>query len=149
MSSQRPMSRRRAALAMIGSVLVRPWRRMKDVLGIAAAAAAAGSARAQPRRDPELLVRLYSTDDQILRGYLKHSRIEVLRYTPPPDQGKLVSALVLMRRSATIRARLPDRINVEIVAEPPRSEAEVPRVGKGNRYDDPAVRPQGRGVLLR
>ena len=144
------MSRRSAALAMIGLVLLRPWRSMKDVLGIAAAAAAAGSAQAQPRSDPELLVRLHSTDDRILRGYLKRSRIEVLRYTPPPDQGMPVSALV---RDAAQRHRPrpapgPDQW-FEIVAEPPSSEADVPRVGKGNRYADPAVRPEGRGVLIR
>jgi len=108
---------------------------------------AAGRVLAQSD-DRKVLVRLHSPDDEKLRAYLLHSKFEVLRYTPPPEAGAPATALALMPRSATARARLPDRVNVEILAVPPRTESEVPRVGRGNRFEDPNVQPQGRGRLI-
>jgi len=138
---------RRAALAMTGAALAWQW---LPRLGAWLAVSAAGAVLAQDA-DPEVLVRLHATDDQTLRRYLmkNRKRIEVLRYTPANEPGTAVSALVLMRRSATRRERLPDRINVERLAEPPRSASQVPQVGRGNRFADPAAQPQRRGELIR
>ena len=119
-------------------------------LGAWLAVSTAGAVLAQDT-DPEVLVRLHAPDDETLRRYLLKNRkqIEVLRYTPADEARTAVSALVLMRRSATKRERLTGRINAEVLAEPPRSAAQGPQVGRGNRFADPAAKPQGRGELIR
>ena len=148
MSSQVPMRRRAAALGILGSVLLRPWHRIQNAVALAIASAVADRAQGQSD-NRKVLVQLYSPDDETLRRYLLHSRIEVLRYIPPPVSGAPASALALMPRSATVRARLPDRVNVEIVAVPPSTNADVPVVGRGNRFEDPNFQPQVRGQLIR
>jgi hypothetical protein len=35
------------------------------------------------------------------------------------------------------------------LARPPKTDREIPKVGKGNRFADPKVLPRGRGKIVR
>ncbi len=141
----------------LGTFIVRAWRPLGALTAKGAVVLAAGSVAFLPAGaqdlpagpDDELLVRLRSKDVPRLRRFVRDNGVEVLRMLPPEGRERDVTAIVLMRRRTLGRAREEPGLQVEVLAEPPKTLAEVPQVGKGNRFADPGVLPEGVGQLVR
>lgn len=118
----------------------RDWRR---------AAIDEGRGAAGNDHDPEVLVRVTTTDVEALKRFLQSNRFEVLRVMLPARGDPDAVATLLMRRSDGERALLVAAFKVEILAGPPWSDADIPEVGRGNRFANPGVLPAGGGRLVR
>lgn len=97
---------------------------------------------------PNLLVRLRSRDARAFKEFVRANKIGFASAPPRLDPDGTITGVVVMTRSQLAKARLIPALRAEIVARPPTTQSELPRVGRGNRFDDPKVLPQGRGVLV-
>ena len=98
--------------------------------------------------DPEILVRLVTQDVAALKHFLKTNPVEVVRVLLP-DDGYPAWAAILTSESVAARARSAAEMEVVVLARPPKTDREIPKVGKGNRFADPKVLPRGRGKIVR
>jgi len=130
---------RRAAAAFL--LLSRLGRMVLPLAGVGAALAAPDPA------DPEVLARVTFPNQRAFRDAVKKFRLEVVRILAFEKPDGPVTALVLMRTTALTFVKQDPLARVEIVAEPPTDPADVPRVGKGNRFADPHSLPEGQGIL--
>jgi hypothetical protein len=120
------------------------------VVGPLVAVLSMGFARgaAPPADDARVLVRVTTRDVGLLKDFIESNRVEVVRVMlPAPGEPDAVATL-LMRHSVYIAARQLPRFKVDVLEEAPRSAADLPPVGRGNRFEDPRTLPQGTGRLV-
>lgn len=148
MRGWRFISRRNAAGALlVGTPVVKTTVFFRALLGLTGLAETS-KARADAEDGSEILVNLISTDPDVIRAFVRKYSLEVVRATLPQRPGDPTVALVLMKSSVLRKAANAAGLKVELVATPPGPDA-VPKVGRGNRFRDPQVLPEGRGVLVK
>ena len=100
--------------------------------------------------DPVLQVRLVTDDVAAFQKLVETTLLAFACAVPRLSPQGVVSAHVLMSRRLVERIeRENKRIKVEVVADPADFSGDRrPEVGKGNRYAQPGVLPQGRGRLI-
>lgn len=100
--------------------------------------------------DPVLQVRLVSNDVAAFKKLVETTPLSFACAMPRLSPKGVVSAHVLMtRRQVEQIERENKSIKVEVVADPADFSGDRrPEVGKGNRYAEPGVLPQGRGTLI-
>ena len=100
--------------------------------------------------DPMVQVRLISANADELKRFIDSTPMEFACAGPRVNKEGIATAHVLMKDSVAKAAQRNDAVRLEIVADASDMADEgPPQVGSGNRFEDPAVLPTGRGVLLR
>lgn len=138
---------RRAVIVRLASIVASDFG-----LRAPASLALVGVAHARPAdprpAEPEYLVRLRSNNVEAFKAFVREYRVQFASAPPRIDNEGHIAGVVLMKKRALDQARQTNYLRVEVIAGPPRSPEEVPKVGRGNRFSDPNVLPQGRGQLL-
>lgn len=146
MDKRKGLSRRSAA-AWFGVGLWAPRIRLL-LVPFAAVSNVGNSAKAQTR-DPVVIVELRTANLPLLERIVKSEGVEIIRVVPASREGGIARAVIAVKRSRAAVLMRAEGVKATIVSEPPTSDAEVPEVGKGNRFSDPQVLPRGRGVLVK
>jgi len=138
---------RRSAVAGFAVAL---WaQRIRPLLvPFAALSAVCNSGKAQTK-DPIVIVEVRTTNLPLLERIVRRKGVEIIRVIPAAKDGGVARAVIALKKSEAEILIKSEGIQATIVSEPPAIDAEVPEVGKGNRFRDPQVLPPGRGVLVK
>jgi len=99
--------------------------------------------------DPVVQVRLLSSDVDAFTAFVQTTPVEFACAGPRVSAEGVITAHVLMRQSEAARASASDAVKVEVVADVSDTTAKRrAEVGKGNRFADPQVLPEGRGRFV-
>lgn len=91
-----------------------------------------------------------SSDVESFTEFIRTTPVEFACAAPRRSSEGIVTAHVLMRQSVADRSARSKGIRVEVVADLSDTTGERrAEVGRGNRFADPTVLPQGRGRLVR
>jgi len=99
--------------------------------------------------DPVVQVRLLSSDVDAFTAFVQTTPLEFACAGPRVSAEGVITAHVLMRQSEAARASASDAVKVEVVADVSDTKAKRrAEVGKGNRFADSRVLPEGRGRFV-
>lgn len=139
------LRRRVLGVLSLGATVAPASLRLAPLFGASAAIAQPDSSRAEDRK---LLVRLRSRDARAFKEFVRENKLGFASAPAHVAPDGTVTGVLVMTRDTLDKARLNTALRAEIVARPPVKPSEVPQVGRGNRFEDPKILPQGRGVLI-
>lgn len=146
MDKRKGLSRRSA---VVGFAVGLWTQRIRLLLVPFAGLSGVGNSVKAQSRDPVVIVELRTSNLALLERIVRGEGVEIIRVVPASTERGIARAVIAVKRSHAVRLMTTDGVKVRIVSEPPTSDAEVPQVGKGNRFKDPQVLPGGRGKLLK